>query len=483
MKSPGSYLQTDIMKRVIRILISLGMIIATVMFVATFLRPVPVQQRPAPPQAMNTVQTAPVKPHEGGIDFTVDGQVIPYRALDIAPEVSGIVKFKSEKARAGKFVRKGETLLEIDPVDYELSVRQLTEETAQAEASIHEMEVQIESTKKEIDISKSQLEIKERELARYEAVKTPGVYSASELDTVRTSVLNGRESLVKQENALRLYERQLIRLKSVHAQKQANLDQAKLNLKRTKIVAPIDGVVKTHNFEVNTYVQKGSVVASILDTSKLEIQCFLHMKQMSWLWASGNNSENAASSDEPAMRGFDFAPTDATVYYELDGQRWSWKGRLTTSDSGSLDPKTRMMLCRVTIDDPTDVQFDSYVIHTTDTSLGTVDKEALEKEKKAKKTPLIQTPPPTLLAGMYVTIVVHAKPEIPLYSAPERALLPGNKIWTATDGTLREYRIRVATVTDEGVIFYADSQGVTATDKVVISPLASPAEGDKVNVL
>ena len=475
------------MKRIIRILISIGMIVATIFFVAVFLQPAPIRQREAPPQPKNTVQTAPVKQHDGGIDFTVDGQVIPYRALDIAPEVSGIVKYKSEKARAGKFVRKGEILLEIDPIDYELEIRQLTEETAQAGASIHEMEVQIESTKKEIEISKSQLEIKQRELSRYESVKEPGVYSASEMDNVRTSVLNSRESLVKQENALRLYERQLIRLKSIQDQKKVNLEQAQLNLKRTKIVAPIDGVVKTHKFEVNTYIQKGTVVASILDTSKLEIQCFLHMKQMAWLWARNevdkkpqdSNSDGAPS----AIRGFDFVPTDATVYYELDGQRWSWTGRLTTSDSGSLDPKTRMMLCRVTIDDPTDVHFDSYVIHSTDTSLGTVDKEALEKAKKSQGSPSAQMPPPTLLAGMYVSVVVHAKPEIPLYIAPERALLPGNKIWTATDGTLRQFHIRVATVTDKGVIFYADSQGVTAKDRVVISPLASPEEGDKVNVL
>ena len=142
------------MKRIIRILISIGMIVATIFFVAVFLQPAPIRQREAPPQPKNTVQTAPVKQHDGGIDFTVDGQVIPYRALDIAPEVSGIVKYKSEKARAGKFVRKGEILLEIDPIDYELEIRQLTEETAQAGASIHEMEVQIESTKKEIEISK-----------------------------------------------------------------------------------------------------------------------------------------------------------------------------------------------------------------------------------------------------------------------------------------------------------------------------------------
>ena len=471
------------MKHILRILISIVLIVGTVAFVV-LLPSAPISQQETPPQPMNSVQTAPVLQHDGGIDFTVDGQVIPFRAIDIAPEVSGKVTFKSEKARAGKFVRKGEILLEIDQRDYDLAVRQLIEEMTQAEAAIKEMNVQIDNIKKEIEICKSQLEIKQRELKRYESIKEDsGVYSASELDNVRTSVLNSRDSLVKQENALRFYESQLVRLKSIQAQKEVNLEQAQLNLERTKIVAPIDGVVKAHNFEVNSYIQKGTIVASILDTSKLEIQCFLHMKQMSWLWA-GDDSEFSASGASPSpIRGFDLTPTEATVYYDLDGQRWSWSGLLTTSDSGALDSKTRMMLCRVTVNDPTGVKFDSNVVHATDTSLGTVDKEALEKEKNSQSDPLIQTQPPTLLAGMYVTIVVHAKPNIPLYKAPERALLPGNKIWTATDGTLRQYHIRVATVTDQGVIFYADEKGIKPNDKVVISPMASPEEGDKVNVL
>lgn len=469
------------MSHIIRIILSLGMIAATVAFVAVFLRPVQIQQQAQPPLPMDTVQTAPIAPHEGGIDFKVDGQVIPYRSIAIAPEVSGIVRYKSDCARAGKFVHKGEILLEIDPIDYQLEVKRLTEETAMAEDSLHEMEIQIESTQKEIEISKSQLEIKKRELARYESVTTPGVYSASELDTVRTSVLTGREALTKLENQLRLFQRQLTRLESSHQQQKVNLEVAELNLKRTKIAAPIDGVIASHDFEVNSYIQKGTIVATIQDTSRLEIQCFLQMKQMSWLWQtpSTETDENKCA----VQRGFEITPTDATVYYELDGQRWSWQGSLTTSDSGALDPKTRMMLCRVTIDNPAKVKFDSFIVHSTDTSLGAVDKQALDRQKQAKKEPLIQTPPPTLLSGMYVTVVVHAKPDIPLYVAPERALLPGNRIWTATNGVLRQYHIRVATVTDKGVLFYADTQGVKSSDQVVISPLASPTEGVKVNLL
>lgn len=83
---------------------------------------------------------------------------------------------------------------------------------------------------------------------------------------------------------------------------------------------------------------------------------------------------------------------------------------------------------------------------------------------------------------MYVSVTVHAKPDIPLYRIPEKALLPGNKIWTATGGKLHQHSVRVATTTPEGVLFYADSEDLKPIDLVVVSPLATPVEGGRVDI-
>ena len=503
---------SSLLAKIIHGLISFALIAATVWFVITYMRPVEVQHGNKTPLAINTVQVVPVEPHTSGIDFKVDGQVVPYRSIDIAPEVSGIVITKSEQARSGCFVHKGDLLFEIEPKDFELEVQRSNEAVDQAEVEISEVKVQIANTQSEIEISKKQLEIKIRDLDRYEKANE-GVYSASEIDTARTTVLSFQESLTKLNNQLRLYNAQLARYEASLSQAKISVELANLNLRRTRITAPIDGVITSNTIETNSFVQKGTVCVTLQDTSKLEIQCFLHMKQMSWLWYSPNDEKiglTAAASPSREARGYEIPPTDATVYYELEGSRWSWTGKLTTSDSGSLDVKTRMMLCRVTIEDPSTATFASTIKKRKETALGTpitddfnthdsnthdsntdnspandgFNKNNPSNNNSSKRNePLFQSAPPTLLSGMYVTIIVHAKPVVPLYRVPEQALLPGNRIWTATDGVLRQYEIRVAATTPQGVLFYAQPEGVQPKDQVVVSPLASPTEGSKVNLL
>jgi hypothetical protein len=84
---------------------------------------------------------------------------------------------------------------------------------------------------------------------------------------------------------------------------------------------------------------------------------------------------------------------------------------------------------------------------------------------------------------MYVSIIVHSKPAVSLYRIPEKALLPGNIIWTATNGKLHRHTIRVATTISDGILFYADSDELSPTDLIVVSPLAAPVEGGNVQVI
>jgi hypothetical protein len=177
------------------------------------------------------------------------------------------------------------------------------------------------------------------------------------------------------------------------------------------------------------------------------------MKQIQWIWRQSDEST-----------GYVFIPTPVTIRYEMDGERWVWDGELKTLDGGIMNPITRMVPCRVKVDNPQ------------------AGKQLADASGTPSGTPLTSVPP-TLFAGMYVTVVVHSKPAIPLYRIPERALLPGNRIWTVADGKLRQHSIRIATTTPEGVLFYADSESIRPNDFVVVSPLASPREGSPVQTV
>ena len=58
------------------------------------------------------------------------------------------------------------------------------------------------------------------------------------------------------------------------------LEQAELDLKRTKVTAPIDGMVVVESVEENAYVQKGTPLVTIEDTSAVEVRCHLRMDEL-----------------------------------------------------------------------------------------------------------------------------------------------------------------------------------------------------------
>ena len=87
-----------------------------------------VEKRPAPSDAAPLVETSEVMAHGNGLDIDVDGVVVPYREIAMAAEVAGRVTKKATNARAGNYVARGTLLLQIDPRDYELAVKQLRQE-------------------------------------------------------------------------------------------------------------------------------------------------------------------------------------------------------------------------------------------------------------------------------------------------------------------------------------------------------------------
>ena len=425
--------------------ISIGLIAGSILgFVALG------QGRPTPTKAeveviKPLVETARVIQHEQGIDFDVDGVVIPFREIEVPAEVAGRVCFKSDNCRVGHTVAREELLLRIDPADYQLEIRRLEQELAQAGGSIEELRVEIAGTGRQIELAKEELVIKRRELRRYEQIDDPGVYSQTELDAARHNELAARNSLQSQKDQLRLQQSRITRLEAARELAQAQLDKAKLELARTEVRSPIDGVVTTDFVEQDCYVQRGGQVVTIQDTSCMEVRCSLQMKEMHWLWQA-----SAETGTGLARRAYSFPETPVTVTYDLGASKCRWQGTLQYYDGGKVDEQTRMVPCRVRVCEPSRV-----TVENPSTSNGLT---------------------PVLMAGMFVTVRVHAKPNVSLLRLPEAAVQPGGTVWTVREGRLRELPLRVAHSTREQVLAYATGSEIGEGDLVVVSPLAAPTE-------
>ena len=413
-------------------------------------RPPSVKASTAP--AKPAVEVVPVANHTAGIDFEVNGVVVPFQEIQVPAEVAGPVSFRSDNCRIGHTVKQGETLLVIDPQDYDLEVRRLEEQLKQAQANLHESEVEIAACKRQIELAKEDLAIKQREVQRYEQIDDPGVYSKSELDTVRLKELQSRDALQTEIDQLETLGAHQASLASACDLVSRQLDKAKLDVARTQIVAPIEGVITQEPVERGNYVQRGGVVAVIQDTSCMEVRCSLQMKEMHWLWQAPAGSA-AEAGTEHAYR---FPKTPVTVVYSMEAAKCKWQGELQYYDGGKIDEQTRMVPCRVRVCQP-----DRVAVETKSTS---------------------RFAPPTLMTGMFVTVAVHAKPDIPLLRIPESAVQPGGTVWTVAEERLHELPARVAHATAEEVIVYDDGSGLKPGDLVVVSPLAAPNENAPVAI-
>ena len=409
-----------------------------------------VPRRPAAKPKPPAVESVAAMEHLDGIEFWVDGVVVPYRTIQLATQVNGRVAYKSEACRIGRAVKKGDLLLRIEKEDFDLEVRRLKEEVRQAEASLKELEAEIATTENQIATAVQQLDLEQRQVQRSNDLVAKRITSAAEVDDARRAELSSQNALQTLRDQKTLQQTRRSRLESAKALGEANLDRAKLALSRTDIVSPIDGVVVLENVEEDGYVQQGSPVITLQDSSQLDVAIKLHMKQMHWLWQGSGQQPTGELSD-----AYSFPETPATVAYDLGGNRYEWSGIVNRYDGAGIDSQTRMVPCRVNVADPLSVV-------------------AKHEGKEAYASP------PTLMTGMFVKVRVQAKPPIPLVRIPQSAVQPGNHVWINANGKLERKKVTIATSEGDEVVAYQELDGIQAGDQVILTPLATPMEGQPV---
>ncbi|MEL6107361.1 MAG: HlyD family efflux transporter periplasmic adaptor subunit [Planctomycetota bacterium] len=433
-----------------------------------------VPKEPPKASAPTRVLTAIANAHDEGIAFDVDGLVVPYRQIDLATQVSGRVKFKSDSCRVGKTVKKGDLLIEIEPDDYLLEVTRLTEELEQASAMIRELTVEVETLDNQISTTREQLAIDQRQLERALDLSRRRAGSSTELDAARRTQLATQSALQSQVDQKRLLVQRESRLESAVQLVKANLDKANLDLQRTKILAPFDGIVVSESVEQDGFVATGNPVVRLQDTSQLDVTCKLHMRQMNWLWQG--NSETTSNDD-----GYQFPSVPATVIFAIDGVEYAWNARVDRYDGAGLDSLTRMVPCRVHVESPTESRLLESIVPPAGTDEVSSDTDS-SGDSATKAAEILaagarDTNPPALMTGMFVKVRVHARPPLSMMRLPQEAIQPGNAVWVVEDERLIRRKVSIATSTPDHVIVYQRSGGLQAGDQVVVSPLAAPFDG------
>ena len=412
------------------------------------------------------VETSAVQSQAEGMDIDVDGLVVPYREITLAAEVGGRVVQKTPACQAGRYVTRGTLLLEIDPRDYQFEVSRLEKQLDQAKANLEEIRVNRKNTEELVKLAESSLKLQENEVTRLQKLgeEGKGYVTTSQFEEEQRNVLTARNLLVGYQNQLRTLDAQRAGLESARDLNEVQLEKARVDLERTKITSPIDGIVVKDSVETDAYINRGEPLVTLEDTAKVEVRCNLRMDELFWILGqkTGNGKTSVEKADTGALaigdRGsYQLPRTPVTVEYSVAGRTYAWDGFLERYEGIGLDQDTRTVPCTVVVADPRKY-------------CQVVDGKRVDCHSSRG--------PSALVRGMFVKLLIHTRPETPLLRVPELAMRPGNRVWRVRDDKLSVVPIQVVNSMQDWAVIQPKIEGqLTITDKVVVSPLAMVEEG------
>jgi membrane fusion protein, multidrug efflux system len=199
----------------------------------------------------------------GGSVSTDDAQV-KQDIVSVSPQVTGPIQ--QVFVRNGARVTRGQLLYRIDPAPFRVALEQAEAQLASAKLQTTQLRTQATGTGADIVGSQANLKIKQNAFARQAALLKQGFTTRAdyedamnEVRTAETELADARARAANAHAALAPGEQPAI------AQAQAAVDKAKLDLSRTQIHAPMDGVVENaDNLQIGQMAVTGVGMLSLV---------------------------------------------------------------------------------------------------------------------------------------------------------------------------------------------------------------------------
>ena len=374
-------------------------------------KPVPHKQ---PRKDLGTlVQAVEVSARRQPLVLQAQGSVMPARQVSVQPEVSGRVTWKNKSLVPGGRFKQGEVLLRIDPRQYAI-------EAEQRRASIDQAEQQLS------------IERARREIAREE-----------------WQIIGQDGQATAEGRAVALREPQLRQAEASLQTAESAASLAKLNLGRTTLVAPFNGLVQATTIDVGQLVAPQSQLATLVGTDAFWVQASVPVKHLKSIKIPGLNAEKDAGSE-------------ALIWQDLGGERIEKLGKVVRL-LGDLDPLGRMARVLVEIQDP----------------LG------LARQPSAKSGKLTEAPTNSparmpLLVGAYVHVEIAADTLVDVIEVPRVALKGGDQVHVyGENDTLAMRAVNIVWRSKDSVLI---DQGLASGERVIVSRIPSPVEGMKLRL-
>ncbi len=328
------------------------------------------------------------------------GTVQPRTRSTLLPEVPGRIVKVSDSFRPGGFFAEDEILLELDPVDFETAVTVAEASLAQANLVLAEEEARAAQAAEDW-----------RDLGRTGEIP-PLVARLPQLAKTRADV----------------------------SAAEAQVEQARRNLDRTRIRAPYEGQVIEQAVDVGQYVSQGTTLGRIFATDYVEVRLSLPEQESRFLDLPHSYRGESSDLEKNGL--------SVVLLASVAGEEVLWEGRLVRVESG-LDEQTRQAVAVARVSHP------------------------YTKREDGR---------PPLLIGTFVQAEIDGGDLDNVFVIPRSAVRAGNEIiLISPENTLRRATVKPLVSNADHVVVRAESTApVKEGDVLCVTPIPFPADGARV---
>lgn len=206
------------------------------------------------------------------------GVVEAPQTTTISAEANG--KILNINVKEGQSVEKGQLLIKIDDTSIKL-------QKIQKQADIQDVESQIaaenNTLKKDLQLAEHEKElvnISENTLKRQNELIKKEIISEEDFERTKASHLQQLSSLKRIENDIRKHKTTLISLNAKLTKYQAILKQNELDINKTTVKAPYDGVIKSIAVSIGENAQINRELLEIANEKFLEVRSLIPQKYL-----------------------------------------------------------------------------------------------------------------------------------------------------------------------------------------------------------
>lgn len=334
-----------------------------------------------------SVYTAPVSQQATALEVITQGEVRSRTEIDLVSQVGGRIVSVSPEFVEGGRIEPGVPLLQIEDADYRLALSQARSRMADAELAVQQALADQDVARKQLrnDSTASDLALKKPQVAQARALREAA---------------------------------------------KANLEQAELDLERTRFTLPFAGRVASTRVHIGQFISPGTVLGRVFGTELVQVRLPLNNQQLASLGLP-------IGYTAPEGGGL-----PVTFSARVAGETHQWQGKLVRLDA-SVDADTRMLYAIAEVADP------------------------YGSAASASGMPLA--------VGLFVDARIEGRHLPSAMSIPASALRAGDMVYLINEeGRLEIRNVNVAHSSTEQAII---SKGIEPGEQVITSAIRNPVEG------